>query len=138
MDEGHFLIVATQDGLTGHIAGGTIGISGDHQELMATTGQIEFDLLRKNLDAGGPIGGDLLEVGTFGDPLAQGLVVARTGYQRLTPLVGNICQGFLQHEGFIDMDTIESSSAQVVDQCLVIVFWIVAAQRQFEAVFPLG
>ena len=36
------------------------------------------------------------------------------------------------------MDAVEASSAQVVDQCLVIVFRIVAAQRQFEAVFPLG
>ena len=100
--------------------------------------QIELDLLRKDLDSGGPVGGDLLEVGALGDPLPQGLVVARARHQCLPSLVGNVCQGLLQHEGFIDMDAVETSSAQVVDQRLVVVLRIVAAERELEAVLPFG
>ena len=79
-----------------------------------------------------------LEAGAFGDPLAEGLVIAGTGHQRLTAFVGDIAQGLLEHQGLVDVDPVEAAAAQVVDQDLVVVFRIISAQRELEAVLPLG
>ena len=66
------------------------------------------------------------------------MVFPRTGLERLPAFVGHLGGGFQQHQTLLHVHAVETPAREVVDKRLIIVFGIVAAQREFEAVFPFG
>ena len=133
----HFLVVARQDGLAGDVARGAVGIGGEDEELLLTTGQVHLDLLRQDSNLLRPRRARLLVLRALGDPLAKHLVIGGARADGLASLVRYFAQRLEQHERFLHLHPVEPAATEVVHQGLIIVLGVVSAERKLEAVLPL-
>src|SRR5439155_27021353 len=100
-------------------------------------GQIEFDLRRQDFNRLRAALGGVLEFRSLRDPLAQKMIFARTGFERLPALVGDLRRWFQQHQTLLGFHAIETASRQIVDESLIIEFRVVTAKGKSEPVLAL-
>ena len=124
--------------VAGHVARGAIRIFRDDEELLRTAGQVHLRFLREKLDALCATLGDAVELGAVQNPLAQELMFARTGLDRLATFMRDFAERLEQHERVIHVHAVEAATGEIVHQRSVVVFRIVAAQGKLEAVLALG
>ena len=136
-DFGNITVVAAQDGVAGHVANASVGVVRQHQHMLRTSGQIEFDLRRQDFNRQRAALGGVLEFRSLRDPFAQKMVFARTGLERLPALVRDLRRWFQQHQTLLGFHAIETAPRQIVDESLIIELRVVTAQGKSEPVLAL-
>ena len=138
LHQGHLLIVAGENGLTGDVARGAVGIGGHDQELLLPPREIDLHFFRQDANLTRPGARGRLVAGAFGDPLPKQLVIGRTGTDRLASLMRHLGQGLEEHERFLDAHRVDAPAAEIIHQRLIIVLGVVAAEGQLEAILAFG
>ncbi len=132
IDRGHEVLAAVVLGPASDVAHAAVGIGGADGELQGVPG-LERGPRGLDLEAGNP--GIVLARphGPRGDPVGKDAIFRRAGIQFLTAAVRQ-GQGWLEQEQTADrMLAVDAPAQSLAREDEVIGFWIVTAQRQFQA-----
>ena len=111
---------------------------GQHQQVLHAAGQIQFDIGREHFNRRGTVLRRVFKFRSLDNPLAEDVVFARTGFERLPAFVRHFGGGFEQHQALLHLHPVEPAARKVIDQRLIIVFRVVTAEREFKTVLAFG
>ena len=135
---GHARRVAGIRSFARDVPSGAVGVVGDHDDLLGESRFGHQDVRRRHLEALDLGRFGVAEGHAFGKPRQDRPVILGIGVKTHAAAVGHLGGRLQQDEAASRIGAIETAAGDVVDQAVVVKLRIIAAQRQLEAVLPLG
>ena len=125
------------DRLRRDVAFAAVGEAGLGRDLNLVVRRVKSALGRCHLQCGelGRLAGVILRA--FGDPLAEDAVLPRIHLESSSPLVWDLCGGFLEEQAFVRLDEIETAAQFVAGDHLPVPGGRFSAQADLEAALAI-
>ena len=137
-DFGNVAVVAAENRVARNLTHVAVRIMRQHEQVLRATGQIQFDFGREDFNRLRAVLQRVFKFRSLDDPLAENVVFAGTGLERLPAFVRHFGGGFEQHQALLHLHPVEPAARKIIDQRLIIVFRVVTAEREFKTVLAFG